>query len=148
MNEVSQGGFLITKIHNLGARIFSKSLKNHEIEIGPGQGRIIFTLWQEDKIPINELAKKTALGKSTLTDLLDRLSEAGLVIRTHHPTDRRVTLIKLTDVARKMQSKYELVSKEMTSLFYSGFTQNEIDELEGYLKRLLSNLQAVESSSN
>ena len=148
MSEVSQGGFLITKIHNMGARIFSKKLKEYDIEIGPGQGRIIFALWQEDEIPISELARKTALGKSTLTDLLDRLSEAGLVIRTHHPTDRRVTLIRLTDAAREMQSKYEMVSKEMTNLFYSGFTQNEVDELERYLMKLLSNLLDVENSSN
>ena len=97
MKEIDQGGFLITKIHHLGARIFSKKLKEHDIEIGPGQGRVIFALWQDDEVPINELVKKTALGKSTLTDLLDRLTEAGLVVRVNHPTDRRVTLVKLTD---------------------------------------------------
>lgn len=140
MSDVDQGGFLITKIHHLSARIFSKKLKEYEIEIGPGQGRIFFALWQEDGIPINELAKRTALGKSTLTDLLDRLCEAGLVMRIHHPTDRRVTLVKLTDNAREMQLKYESVSKEMTDLFYKEFSQEEIDRLDGYLKRLLANL--------
>jgi len=147
MSEVNQGGFLITKIHHLGARIFSKKLKEHDIEIGPGQGRIIFALWQEDEIPINKLAKRTALGKSTLTDLVDRLTEAGLVMRAHHPTDRRVTLVRLTDDAREMQLKYESVSKEMANLFYKEFSQEEIDSLDGYLKRLLSNLLDAESNS-
>jgi hypothetical protein len=53
MSHQKQGGFLISKIHNLSARIFSKKLKEYEIEIGPGQGRIIFALWQEDGIPIS-----------------------------------------------------------------------------------------------
>ncbi len=145
MNEVNQGGFLISKIHHLGARIFSKKLKEHHIEIGPGQGRIIFALWQEDEIPIRKLAKRTALGKSTLTVLLDRLVEAGFVERHHHPTDRRVTLIKLTEDAKNMQLKYEMVSKEMSDLFYKEFAQKEIDHLDGYLKRLLSNLLDAEN---
>ena len=144
MIQQKQGGFLITKIHHLGARIFSKKLKEYGIEIGPGQGRIIFALWHEDGIPISELAKRTSLGKSTLTDLLDRLVDAGLLVRENHSSDRRVTLIRLTDSARKMQDKYEQVSKEMTDLFYQEFTSDEIDNFEAYLHRLLANLEDVD----
>lgn len=144
MIQQKQGGFLITKIHHLGGRIFSKKLKKYGIEIGPGQGRIIFALWHEDGIPISELAKRTALGKSTLTDLLDRLVDAGLLVRENHSSDRRVTLIRLTDSARKMQDKYEQVSKEMTDLFYQEFTSDEIDNFEAYLHRLLANLEDVD----
>ncbi|MHA1906875.1 MAG: MarR family winged helix-turn-helix transcriptional regulator [Candidatus Thorarchaeota archaeon] len=145
MNQQKQGGFLITKIHHLGARVFSKKLKEHGIEIGPGQGRVIFSLWQEDGIPISELAKRTALGKSTLTDLIDRLMESDFVRREPHPSDRRVTLIHLTDSAREIQDRYNLVSKEMTDLFYRGFLVNEIDDLETYLQRLLTNLEDTDS---
>ena len=97
-------------------------------------------------IPISELAKRTALGKSTLTDLLDRLVDAGLLLRENHSSDRRVTLIRLTDSARKMQDKYEQVSEEMTDLFYQEFTSDEIDNFEVYLHRLLSNLEDIDSS--
>ena len=144
MIQQKQGGFLITKIHHLGGRIFSKKLKEYGIEIGPGQGRIIFALWHEDGIPISELAKRTALGKSTLTDLLDRLVDAGLLVRENHSSDRRVTLIRLTDSARKMQDKYEQVSKEMTDLFYQEFASDEIVNFEAYLHRLLANLEDVD----
>ncbi len=146
MIRQKQGGFLITKIQHLAARIFSMKLKKYGIEIGPGQGRIIFALWQEDGIPISELAKRTALGKSTLTDLLDRLMETGLLMRENHPSDRRVTLIRLTESARKMQAKYEQVSTEMTDHFYQGFTLEEITKLENNLYRLLANLEEADSN--
>ena len=140
MKSISEGGFLITKIHHLSGRIFSKKLQEYQIDIGPGQGRVLFALWQEDRVPISDLVERTALGKSTLTDSLDRLEEAGLVLRMQHPADRRSVLICLTEKAQRMQEKYIKVSEEMTEMFYQGFTQEEIREFEGYLKRLLANL--------
>ena len=140
MKPPSEGGFLITKIHYLSGRIFAKKLQEDEIDIGPGQGRVIFALWQEDGIPISELAERTALGKSTLTDSLDRLNDAGMIVRKEHPTDRRSILIKLTEKAKSLQERYLKVSQEMTDLFYEGFAQEEISRFESYLKRLLSNL--------
>ncbi len=144
MKSISEGGFLITKIHHLSGRIFSKKLQENEIDIGPGQGRVVFSLWQEDAVPISDLVERTALGKSTLTDSLDRLEEAGLVLRVQHPTDRRSVLIHLTEKAQKMQEKYNKVSEEMTAVFYKGFTQEEVGQFERYLKRLLANLSAAD----
>jgi DNA-binding MarR family transcriptional regulator len=145
MKPEHEGGFLITKIHHLGARIFSRKLADYNIEIGPGQGRVIFVLWQEDGISISELAKRTALGKSTLTDLLDRLTETGFLRRLSHPSDRRVTLVTLTDKAREMQDRYSRVSREMTKLFYAGFAPEEITSFEDTLRRILSNLIETEA---
>ncbi len=140
MKLTSEGGFLITKIHHLSSKIFSKKLEEHEIEIGPGLGRVIFALLQEDGTPISDLADRTALGKSTLTDSLDRLADAGLIIRERHPTDRRSILVYLTEKARNLNEEYIKVSQEMTDLFYGGFSQEEIRIFERYLARLLSNL--------
>ncbi|MFX0108176.1 MAG: MarR family winged helix-turn-helix transcriptional regulator [Candidatus Hodarchaeota archaeon] len=137
---VKQGGFLITKIHHLSGRIFSRKLKEYEIEISPGQGRILFSLWQQDKVPIKSLVKNTQLGKSTLTEMLDRLEKDGLLIRRSSKDDRREILIELTEKAKKTHERYDAVSKEMSNLFYRGFSEREIEELEKYLDRLLENL--------
>jgi MarR family transcriptional regulator, organic hydroperoxide resistance regulator len=146
MQQLSQGGFLIAKIHQLAGRIFAQRLKKHHIdEINPAQGRILFTLWQNDGIPIRELAKKTMLGKSTLTSMLDRLEESGHIIRVPSKTDRRKILIKLTQKNKTLQNVYEKVSLEMTQLFYSGFNEKEIDNFEENLKRILANLTALEN---
>ena len=69
MIQRREGGFLISKIHYVGRRIFSQMLKRDQIDVNPGQGRILYVLWHNDEIPINELAKQTALGKSTLNFL-------------------------------------------------------------------------------
>jgi DNA-binding MarR family transcriptional regulator len=142
MNGQQQSGFLISKIHHLSGRIFARMLKAYNIEINPAQGRIMFVLWQEDRIPIRELAQKTALEKSTLTAMLDRLEKMGYVRRIHSATDRRQILVERTELDKSWQDIYVKVSQEMSELFYQGFSEGEIYELDRYLRRLLVNLES------
>jgi len=145
MKKISQGGFLIAKVQLLSERIFSKILAKYELsEISPAQGRILFVLWQKDGISIQELAKKTALGKSTLTSMLDRLEQAGFVKRVPSKEDRRTILIRLTEKDHKCRDLYTKITKEKTELFYKGFTSKEIDAFEGHLQRILENLNEYE----
>ena len=142
-----QGGFLISKIHHLSGRIFARMLKEYEIEINPAQGRILFVLWQEDGIPIRELAKRTSLGKSTLTSMLDRLEEAGYIVRERSKADRRAILVKRTDKDRAAQAAYERVSKAMGDVYYAGLSEAKIDGFERLLERILDNLIAHEGGN-
>jgi DNA-binding MarR family transcriptional regulator len=146
MKYPRKGGFLIAKIHHLAGRIFARKLEEHEIEINPAQGRIMFVLWENDGIAINELAKKTSLAKSTLTSMLDRLEEAGHLVRVRSEEDRRKVLIERTEKDRAWQKTYAQVSQEMTELFYAGFSESEIEAFEGYLRHILDNLTAAEDS--
>ncbi|MDY7076466.1 MAG: MarR family transcriptional regulator [Chloroflexota bacterium] len=145
MMALREGGFLISKIHHLSGRVFAKKLKEYQVEINPAQGRIMFVLWQEDGISIGELAKKTSLGKSTLTSMLDRLEGMGYVTRVRSEDDRRSVLIRLTEKDESWQEVYAQVSQDMGRLYYDGFSEGEIDEFEQYLRRILDNLVAIEA---
>ncbi len=138
-----EGGFLVAKIHYLAGRLFSRKLKEYNLdEINPAQGRILFALWRSGDISIQQLAKNTSLGKSTLTSMLDRLENNGYIIRIPSSKDRRKIIIKLTEKDKKLQDVYTHVSQEMTNLFYKGFTAKEIDSFEKYLRHVLDNLIA------
>ena len=136
----------MAKIRQVGERIFVRRLKQFGIEINPAQGRIMFALWQKDGIPINELAKKTQLKKSTLTSMLDRLAKLGYIKRLHSKEDRRIILIKRTEKDRIMEKKYVEVSEEMTRLFYKQFSRSQINRFENNLKRILDNLTEFEAN--
>lgn len=146
MKLQSQGGFLIAKIHQLSGRIFSKLLKKHQIEINPAQGRIMFVLWRSDNIPIQELAKKTSLSKTTLTSMLDRLEIMGYIVREPSKEDRRKICIKLTEKDKSLHEKYRQVSLEMTELFYQGMSKDEIDLFEKQLEKTYKNLIVTEKN--
>lgn len=140
----SQAGFLITKIKQVGGRVFERILSEKNIDAFNGaQGRILYILWQKDGIPISELSKETGLATTTLTSMLDRMEAANLIYRDRGDKDRRKILIFLTDEAKGLEQEYNEVSEEIGRIYYKGFSQDEIEQLEGYLRRILSNVEGV-----
>ncbi|MHC4623283.1 MAG: MarR family winged helix-turn-helix transcriptional regulator [Planctomycetota bacterium] len=147
MKDQHQGGFLMAKIRQVGGRIFERKLKKYKIDINPAQGRIMFALWQSDGVAISELAHRTQLKKSTLTSMLDRLEEAGYLVRVPSKKDRRKIAIRRTAKDRAMEAKYVEVSQEMTRLFYKGFSKSQIDRFETNLAKVLKNLTEFEAGN-
>ena len=138
----TKGGYLISRIKQAGTRIFDRMLAASGIdEFNGAQGRILYVLWQCEDISISSLSSKTSLANTTLTSMLDRMESAGLIVRKPDPADRRSRLIALTDKAKALQHDYELVSQQMNERYYIGFTESEIRQFEGYLQRVLENLE-------
>ncbi len=143
--EETQGGFLISKLKQVQGRIFERLLNEAGIlEFNGAQGRILYVLWQEDRLPIVDLSKRTGLAKTTLTGMLDRMESQGYVVRVPGISDRRQLLVALTVKSRGLQDAYSRVSEQMNALFYRGFTREDIQLFEGTLKRILNNLSESE----
>ncbi len=140
-----RGGLLIARVHQTGGRVFARMLRERGIRIKPAQGRILFVLWEEGPLTIQELARRSGLVKSTLTTALDRLEAQGQVVRVRSADDRRKILIELTPANRAMHRLYSQVSRRMTAVFYRGFTSKEVAAFEACLDRILQNLAAAES---
>ena len=137
-----RGGNIISQIKRLSDRIFERILSQKNIDAFNGaQGRILYVLWQEEYISLRELADRTGLAATTLTSMIDRMEDSGLVCRIADPTDRRKTLLTLTARARMLQSDYTEVSDQMTNIFYTGFTEEEIRQCETMLERIHTNLK-------
>lgn len=141
----TKGGYLISRIKQVGTRIFDRMLAQSGIDSFNGaQGRILYVLWQQDGITISSLSAKTSLANTTLTAMLDRMEMLGLIVRKPDPADRRSRLIALTEKARSLQGDYANISQQMNERYYAGFTDEEIVAFEGYLQRVLSNLEREE----
>ncbi|MFA5325465.1 MAG: MarR family winged helix-turn-helix transcriptional regulator [Bacteroidales bacterium] len=141
MSKRRDGGYLISQIHQLTGRIFSKKLKEYQIDINHAQGRILFALWKKDQIPINDLSKETSLSKSSLTTMLERLEKSGHIIRKQSEIDKRITIVCLTSKSSSLRSDYQKISSNMINLFYKDFTDDEISKFELSLKKILKNLK-------
>ena len=143
----SRTGFLISQIKQVQARIFQRLLQDSGVEEFNGpQGHILYVLWQKDEVPIVELSQKTGLAKNTLTAMLGRMEDAGLIERRTAESDKRQSLIVLTKKARALQGKYDEVSQKMNEIFYKDFTQKEVEKIDGFLDRILLNLEQSERS--
>ncbi len=143
------GGFLISKVKQIQGRVFEKLLSEYGIEEFNGaQGRILFVLWENDNIPIRRLSEETGLAKTTLTSMLDRLEKSGYIVRSFDKSDRRTVKILLTEKAREMKSRYDLVSEKMSEIFYEGFSDEEILAFEEALGKILENLTKNRKDQN
>ncbi|MBQ7360759.1 MAG: MarR family transcriptional regulator [Lachnospiraceae bacterium] len=138
----TKGGFLISRIKQMGTRIFDRMLASSGIDSFNGaQGRILYVLWQNDEISISNLSAQTSLANTTLTAMLDRMESIGLIVRKPDPKDRRNRLIALTEKAKALQEDYNRISQHMNEIYYTGFTEAEIVLFEAYLQRVLNNLE-------
>jgi DNA-binding MarR family transcriptional regulator len=138
----TSGGFLISQIHQLKGRVFEKMLKEIGLEAFNGaQGRILYVLWEYKKLSITEISHLTSLANTTLTSMLDRMEDSGLVVRIPDTKNRRQIIVAITEKAEKYQEKYDKVSEQMDTLFYQDFTETEIINFENTLRRIKSNLE-------
>ena len=138
----TNGGFQVSKIKQLGDRVFEKILTAQGIEAFNGaQGRILYVLWQEDGVPIKTIAERCGLAITSLTTMLERMEKSGLIIRQQDSGDKRKTLIFLTDKAKALKEDYDAVSDRMSAIFYQGFTEEEIRNFEEHLERIRLNLE-------
>ncbi|SHO47485.1 DNA-binding transcriptional regulator, MarR family [Anaerocolumna xylanovorans DSM 12503] len=136
------GGFLISQIKQLQGRAFEKMLKESGIDAFNGaQGRILYVLWERESLTISEIGHLTSLAKTTLTGMLDRMEESGLVERTADKKNRRQVIISITDKARRYKEEYDSVSERMNELFYKGFKKEEVDVFEDMLRHIIGNLE-------
>ena len=136
------GGFQVSKIKQLGDRIFEKILAERGIEAFNGaQGRILYVLFQGDGVPIKTVSEKCGLAITSLTTMLERMEKGGLILRKQDSVDKRKTLLFLTDKARSLEKEYIAVSEEMGDIYYQGFTADEVKAAEEYLNRIRLNLE-------
>lgn len=142
-----QAGNIVSQIKRLSDRIFERILAKQNIdEFNGAQGRILYVLWQEEHISLKELADRTGLAPTTLTSMTDRMEAAGLLRRVPDKSDRRKTLLALTEKARGLEKDYREVSAQMTGLFYAGFSEKEMEMCETLLLRIYANLKQYDGA--
>lgn len=95
-----------------------------------------------------QLALGQALGldKTTVTTLLDRLEEVGLLVRRADPDDRRARIPDVTEAGRVLQSR---VAREMARVetgLLSGFSSEEQHSLRSMLCQLITGSEGSETS--
>lgn len=136
------GGTLISQIKQLQDRVFNRILKEEGIyEFNGQQGRILFSLWKDEKLSLIELSKRTSLAKTTLSTMIDRMRKNGLVIVEESKEDKRILVIYLSDKTLALEDKINNATKRITDIFYKGFSEKEAKELDRLLIKIKENLK-------
>lgn len=92
---------------------------------------------------VAELARECELDTGAMTRLLDRLEAKGLCRRVRSVADRRVVHIELTDEGRAAAREVPEILSRVQNEHLAGFSNEEWEQLKGYLRRILDNAQAL-----
>ena len=79
--------------------------------------------------------------KPTVTVLVAKLVDLGLVKKEQSPEDARVSYVELTNKGKEFKEVFEDISLELTQKFFQGFSKVEQKKLEAYLARVYSNIR-------
>jgi DNA-binding MarR family transcriptional regulator len=91
------------------------------------QWRVLFKLTLKPDLRQTDLADLLDIEPITLTRIIDRLQEAGLVERTPDPTDRRAWRLHVTAKAQPVVGKLRAIADEMTADAFAGIDPDDIE---------------------
>jgi DNA-binding MarR family transcriptional regulator len=74
---------------------------------------VMLVLWEAKSASVKALGERLALDSGTLTPLLKRLEQHGLVTRRRDADDERVVIIELTPEGQKLRSKARRVPTDL-----------------------------------
>jgi len=81
--------------------LYTKEL-NKKYQVSAPQLNCILALYENGPLPPSQIAKYIMVKSSTVTGIIDRLEQKGLVTRLRKSPDRRVITIELTEAGKRL----------------------------------------------
>ena len=101
----------------------------------------LMALWQHNTGTVSELAQRLDLPAHALSPLLQRLEEAGLILRRRSPLDSRAVVVELTSLGRELETSAAGVQLAVECA--TGLSPHALAALRGELHDLVSDLRAT-----
>lgn len=130
--------FVLTKAQRNVHQLFKAELA--PLGITPGQYGVLRCLWDENAQTAKKLADRLALDGSTITGILDRMEQKGLIEKQTDPKDRRAMQVMLTTKGRKLQKP---VSEAIETANRRALVKLDQKEAE-FLKNVLEDIGSIE----
>ncbi|WP_431292449.1 MarR family winged helix-turn-helix transcriptional regulator [Pedobacter sp. P26] len=99
---------------------------------------VLMVLWENDSVSLSLLSQKLMLQSNTLTPLLKRMQETGLVERVRSLKDERSIVISLTEKGLALKEKAPALRAQLGD--HLGINLEEIIQLKALLDKLIKNL--------
>lgn len=126
--------FVLAKANQRAQGILKKYLKPYGLT--PVQGLVLEAIYNENGLTAGEIGKRLILDNATVSGVLERLSDAGWIIKTSDTEDRRVLRVHLTDHAKSCEKNLAAERQRVSDDILEGFSMEE----RILIKRLLRDL--------
>ncbi len=136
-------GFMIHDSARLRRIVIDEIFK--PLKVTRSQAWALAYLSRRDGLTQSDLADDMDLGKVTLSGLIDRLEDVGMVERRPDPSDRRIKRIFITKEGRRVIKEMRVITLENNRQMLEDISLEEVIQTVEVLKKLNRNLKSMKS---
>ena len=127
------------------ASAFRRSLDRRAATLGVtgAQWKVLFRLSRKPGLRQVELADMLDIEPITLSRIVDRLEEGGLVDRVADPADRRAWRLHVTAKAQPLIEKLRKIADQLIAEAFADLTPDQLDAARTTLAKIRENLCAA-----
>ena len=131
-------GYRIKLLSQVLTRTFHEQLE--PFGLTPFHWVVLCCLWQEDGLATSTIGERLQQVGGTLTGVLDRMEERGLVRRERDCRDRRICRIWLTEEGKQLQEVLPPLARGIYEQAMAGISQSERERLSQLVDQVIANL--------
>ena len=111
------------------------------LEITYPQYLVLMILWENNGLPVNDIAKKLILNTNTITPLIKRMEKQGLVTKQRSEEDERKVIVKLTEKGEELKERAVLIPERLANHLLEGpMSVEELIRLKEDLGKIIDHL--------
>lgn len=111
-----------------------------QVDAHRAQAFVLCALFEHEGMTQSEIAEQLSVQGATITNMLQRMEEAGLVVRRRDADDNRLVRVYLTDEGRKKERIIHRTFSEMEAKIFEGISPKDRERLRQMLYKLLQNM--------
>jgi len=113
----------------------------HDHRMHRGQGHLLSVIAENAGAKQSELAEILDMRPSSMTEMLVKLEQSGLIERRQDENDQRVMRIFLAEKGEKALKASKAAILEMSSALFGSLTEEEQTQFLGIMEKLTANLE-------
>ena len=138
--------FILTHAQNAVFTYFKREL--HHLDVTPIQYASLKCLWEEDGQMPSQLAETLHLDSSTVTGIISRLQDKGLIIRSFNTGDRRKVIVHLTDEGRALEKPVSEIIERLNHELTDGISEADMEVFHRVIGTITENAEKLNKSGN
>lgn len=96
------------------------------------------------RLTVSEVAEKLSVSLSAITALVDRLVQAGLVVRSRDDQDRRLVWIEATEKGKEILARCMEGRKQVAAKYFGQLSDEDLEKLLEIYGKVLITLKSEE----
>ncbi|MEE1884396.1 MarR family winged helix-turn-helix transcriptional regulator [Pedobacter flavus] len=117
----------------------SNQLKKHGFSITVDQWLVLKTALENPELSQKQLSDVLYKDNASITRIIQHLEKSEYLTTSQHPSDRRRTILKITDLGKKITSDVHKIALKNREIALTDISTHDINTLNSILQKIINN---------